>query len=173
MRGINTSKKSQMFRWRGVHEAHAAGAFFTRMEGKEHLAICPDCAVTESMEQIQLECEDGVHEIVWEIAKEIWEYAGERWPTLTYGLILRCGAAQSGASTEFRNWTEPPVPEAVIRGLVLDFRNKKRIEKEDDASYRPARQEVVSKCQRKIERAWRWLCNFFLPSSSQLRVILE
>ncbi|KAF8883059.1 hypothetical protein CPB85DRAFT_1233411, partial [Mucidula mucida] len=94
MRGINTSKKSQMFRWRGVHEAHAAGAFFTRMEGKEHLAICPDCAVTESMEQIQLECEDGVHEIVWEIAKEIWEYAGERWPTLTYGLILRCGEAQ-------------------------------------------------------------------------------
>ncbi|KAF9008610.1 hypothetical protein BDZ89DRAFT_884351, partial [Hymenopellis radicata] len=72
-RGWNTSKKSQTFRWKAIHEAHATGDFFTRMESLSHLAVCPECGVTESMEHVLLECTVGTHEVVWAKARELWE----------------------------------------------------------------------------------------------------
>ncbi|KAF9017472.1 hypothetical protein BDZ89DRAFT_915629, partial [Hymenopellis radicata] len=87
-RGSNTSKKTQTFRWRAIHEAHATGEFFTRMESLGHLATCPECGELETLEHILLECEIGSHEVVWGTAKSLWEQTGEKWPELNYGMLL-------------------------------------------------------------------------------------
>ncbi len=94
VRGSNTSKKTQMFRWRAMHEAHATGEFFTRMESLGHLAMCPECGSLETLEHILLECEIGSHEVVWGTAKSLWEQTGEKWPKIEYGTLIGCGAAR-------------------------------------------------------------------------------
>ncbi|KAF9034965.1 hypothetical protein BDZ89DRAFT_1011709 [Hymenopellis radicata] len=101
-RGMNTSRKTQTFRWKNIHEAHATGEYFERMENMAHLAMCPRCEVTESMEHIQLDCQIEAAETVWEAAQKIWECTGERWPTMTYGLILGCGNGEASTVKEQR-----------------------------------------------------------------------
>ncbi|KAF8911724.1 hypothetical protein CPB85DRAFT_1511645 [Mucidula mucida] len=149
-RGKNTSKKSQMFRWRCIHEAHATGEFFMRMENMSHRAICEVCGAMESMEHILLECNAGTHEVVWDIAKELWEQAGEEWPELTYGLILGCGAAQPSSkdkSKAVRDGHNRLYQRLISEGsfLLWKLRNNRRIEHDGEEDYDRPRSEVKNK----------------------------
>ncbi|KAF9042856.1 hypothetical protein BDZ89DRAFT_1009204 [Hymenopellis radicata] len=148
-RGTNTSKKSQMFRWRCIHEAHATGEFFMRMENMSHRANCDVCGAMESMEHLLLECSAGTHEVVWEVAKKLWEQTGEDWPELTYGLILGCGAAQPSKdlSKTKRDGHNRLYQKLISEGsfLLWKLRNNRRIEHEGDEAYSRSRSEVENK----------------------------
>ncbi|KAF9025573.1 hypothetical protein BDZ89DRAFT_1092598 [Hymenopellis radicata] len=131
LRGTNTSKKSQMFRWRGIHEAHATGNFFARMENLGHLAICPKCGETESMEHILLECEAGAHETIWSIARELWESTGETWPALSFGLLMGNRLFQK----------------LISEGsfLIWKLRNERRLEHEEEVDFEQSTREIKNR----------------------------
>ncbi|KAF9022107.1 hypothetical protein BDZ89DRAFT_1197489 [Hymenopellis radicata] len=149
VRGSNTSKKSQMFRWRGIHEAHATGNFFARMENLGHLAMCPKCGETESLEHVLLECEAGAHETVWSIARKLWESAGETWPVLSFGLLIGCGAAQPSKekTKASRDGQNRLFQKLVSEGsfLIWKLRNERRIEHEEDTNFEQSGREIKNR----------------------------
>ncbi|KAF9027908.1 hypothetical protein BDZ89DRAFT_1015345 [Hymenopellis radicata] len=149
-RGSNTSKKTQTFRWRAIHEAHATGDFFARMENLGHLAMCPECGSLESLEHILLECEIGSHEVVWGTARSLWEQAGETWPEIEYGTLLGCGAARpikKRESAEEKDGLNRLFQKLLSEGafLLWKLRNKRRIENEDDEDLHQSQNEVRNK----------------------------
>lgn len=145
----DTSKKSQTFRWRGIHEAHATGAFFERMENLAQVATCPQCGVLESLEHILLECNIGSHEIVWSEIRRIWETTGEEWPELTYGTILGCGGGKpvSKGGRETRDGLNRLWRKLISEGarLIWTLRNKRRIEFEDDPTKHQTEPEILNR----------------------------
>ncbi|KAF9018853.1 hypothetical protein BDZ89DRAFT_891217, partial [Hymenopellis radicata] len=150
VRGTNTSKKTQIFRWRAIHEAHATGDFFTRMENLGHLAMCPECGSLETLEHILLECEIGSHEVVWSTAKSLWERTGEKWPKIEYGTLLGCGAARpvkGKGTSEEKDGLNRLFQKLLSEGafLLWKLRNKRRIENEDDEDLHQGQREVRNK----------------------------
>jgi hypothetical protein len=65
--------------------------------------------VEESMEHILLQCTIPGQQVVWNLAKQLWELKKKNWPNIPYGTILGCSLAKmvdnankSGDSRLFR-----------------------------------------------------------------------
>ena len=119
-----------------MHEAHATGEFFLKMENLDHHAICPECGVVESIEHIMLECQIPAAEEVWRTAKRVWEEAGEEWPSVNYDIILGCGLTRPAKKTKMTSGRNRLFSKLISEGslLIWKLRNERRLQKADDES---------------------------------------
>ncbi len=97
---------------------------------------CPQCKVTESMEHILVECSIEGQATLWNLARELWEKAGHKWITPTYGVALGAtlvqiktaeGKVDSAATRLYRIMMTEMVH------LIWKVRCQRRIQRGDDA----------------------------------------
>ncbi|KAJ6628183.1 hypothetical protein B0H10DRAFT_1940730 [Mycena sp. CBHHK59/15] len=70
------------FLWKGIHNAHRVGKYWTHIPECEDRAMCKDCEVIPGQE------------IVWRAAETLWLKKEAVWPAVTLGTILGCGLAE-------------------------------------------------------------------------------
>ena len=106
------------------------------MENLEHHAVCPECGVVESVEHIMLECQIPAADEVWRAARQIWEGAGETWPSMSFGIVLGCGLTRLTKKTALAKGRNRLFSKLISEGalLIWKLRNERRIQKEDDES---------------------------------------
>jgi hypothetical protein len=78
------------FFWKCFHNTFWIGDFWSKCENKEIRGECPICKVPETLEHIMLVCGAPERQIIWNLAKQLWESKYPSWPTLTYGTVLGC-----------------------------------------------------------------------------------
>ncbi|KAJ7063831.1 hypothetical protein C8F01DRAFT_984090 [Mycena amicta] len=91
------SKKQQAFLWTVTHDAYAVGSHWLResySDEQRARAECKHCGETESMQHIFTRCESPGREIVWGLAKKLWQGKGLEWPWPGLGMILGSGSAR-------------------------------------------------------------------------------
>jgi hypothetical protein len=54
------------------------------------------------MEHILLQCTIPGQQVVWNLAKQLWELKKKNWPSIHYGTILGCGLAKITADANKR-----------------------------------------------------------------------
>ncbi|KAJ7193978.1 hypothetical protein GGX14DRAFT_378382 [Mycena pura] len=89
--------KPAQFLWRGVHNAHKIGSYWTHIPECEDRAVCRDCGELEDLNHILVQCKSPERELIWAAASTLWRERGGAWPEVSLGTILGCGLA------EFRN----------------------------------------------------------------------
>ncbi|KAN0128799.1 hypothetical protein V8E53_013386 [Lactarius tabidus] len=52
---------------------------------------CLPCETTENMEHILTTCRAGHAMTVWALAKKLWPYKANLWPTINLGTNMGCG----------------------------------------------------------------------------------
>jgi ribonuclease HI len=82
------------FLWKGLHNAHRIGKYWTYIPECEDRAICQECGVLEDLDHILVECASPGREIIWKAAEALWREREEEWPELSLGTILGCGLAE-------------------------------------------------------------------------------
>ncbi|KAF6747264.1 hypothetical protein DFP72DRAFT_992593 [Ephemerocybe angulata] len=88
-RGHTLSKKSRVFLWKAMHNAHKVGCFWEHTKLALTRAPCRYCDVPrESLEHILFECKASGQEYVWDVAKEYWANTGHPWPELSFTTLL-------------------------------------------------------------------------------------
>ncbi|KIY73377.1 hypothetical protein CYLTODRAFT_342328 [Cylindrobasidium torrendii FP15055 ss-10] len=90
-RDRDTSKRTQQFRWRTIHNAHACGPFFARMSSNMARGDCVLCGKIETIDHVLFECVAPEREALWEAAERLWSITGDRWPNMNLGLVMGCG----------------------------------------------------------------------------------
>ncbi|KAJ6613690.1 hypothetical protein B0H10DRAFT_1805045 [Mycena sp. CBHHK59/15] len=86
--------RSAQFLWKGLHDAHRIGKYWTHIPECGERATCSGCGdVTEDLEHILLKCTSPGQEIVWRAAESLWREKEGDWPTMSLGVILGCGLA--------------------------------------------------------------------------------
>ncbi|KAJ7139273.1 hypothetical protein C8R44DRAFT_727369 [Mycena epipterygia] len=87
--------RTAQFLWKGMHNAHRIGKYWTFIPECEERAVCNECDdAIEDLEHILLKCTCPGREIVWEAAETLWREKEEDWPTVSLGTILGCGLAE-------------------------------------------------------------------------------
>jgi hypothetical protein len=78
------------FLWKCTHNAYKIGNFWDKIPEHEHYSLCPVCKVEESMEHILLQCTIPGQQVIWNLARQLWDLKKKRWPRISYGTILGC-----------------------------------------------------------------------------------
>ncbi|KAJ7203487.1 ribonuclease H-like protein [Mycena haematopus] len=86
--------KVAQFLWKGLHNAHRIGKFWTHIPECGDRAICQECGVIEDMEHILVKCTSPGQETVWRAAEKLWHEKETHWPTVSLGTVLGCGLAE-------------------------------------------------------------------------------
>ncbi|KAJ7817714.1 hypothetical protein B0H14DRAFT_3089657 [Mycena olivaceomarginata] len=86
--------RTAQFLWRGIHNAHRIGKYWTHIPECEDCAKCKDCDVTEDLDHILTGCKSPGQEIIWGTAKSLWLEKEAVWPAVSLGTILGCGLAE-------------------------------------------------------------------------------
>ncbi|KAJ7136376.1 ribonuclease H-like protein [Mycena crocata] len=111
IRNQDITRTTREFMWKCLHQAYKIGTYWRNIPTYEHWAVCRHCDVDETMEHILLECNAPGRELLWSLAKKLWELKGYQWPEMSYGTIFACGLADvrdsrgkrdSGANRLFR-----------------------------------------------------------------------
>ncbi|KAJ7127522.1 ribonuclease H-like protein [Mycena crocata] len=82
------------FLWRGLHQSYKCGTYWHNIPGYEHWGICHTCQVDETLEHILLECSAPGQDLIWKLARELWEKKHRKLPTISLGMIFGCGLAE-------------------------------------------------------------------------------
>ncbi|KAJ7192375.1 hypothetical protein GGX14DRAFT_537760 [Mycena pura] len=82
------------FLWKGVHNAHKIGSFWTHIPECEDRAVCTDCGDLEDLNHILVRCECPGRALVWKAAQALWLERATEWPEVSLGTILGCGLAE-------------------------------------------------------------------------------
>ncbi|KAJ7691828.1 hypothetical protein B0H17DRAFT_1159747 [Mycena rosella] len=86
--------RTAQFLWKGIHNVHWIGRYWTHIPECEERATCKDCDVVEDLEHILLKCESPGRATIWRAAKALWRGKEGEWPELTLGTVLGCGLAE-------------------------------------------------------------------------------
>ncbi|KAJ7919404.1 hypothetical protein B0H13DRAFT_1868495 [Mycena leptocephala] len=97
-RGKDILPRTAQFLWKGLHNAHKVGQYWSHIPECEERAFCQDCRTDEDLEHILTKCGSPGQEIIWREVKAIWTKKNNEWPTPTLGLILGCGLAEFRAT---------------------------------------------------------------------------
>jgi ribonuclease HI len=108
--------KHRQFMWKTLHDAFKVGKWWSHVPNKEDKAecYCETWSQEESMEHILTRCTHPGRREIWELARQLWEKKGGRWPHVSLGMIL--GAGQVRFESE-RTEEDGPRPEAGIQRL--------------------------------------------------------
>ncbi|KAK6996347.1 hypothetical protein R3P38DRAFT_3329613 [Favolaschia claudopus] len=90
IRSTNIRRPARNFIWKAMHEAFHVGLFWDHVQHLEHLGLCSECRLPETMEHILLECAFPGQQIIWTLTKRLWNMRWSEWPKLTLGLLLGC-----------------------------------------------------------------------------------
>ncbi|KAJ6621976.1 hypothetical protein B0H10DRAFT_1788983 [Mycena sp. CBHHK59/15] len=83
------------FLWKGLHNAHWIGKYWTHIPECEEHATCSGCGdFIEDLEHILLDCTSPGQEIVWRAAESLWREKEGDWPAMSLGVLLGCGLAE-------------------------------------------------------------------------------
>jgi ribonuclease HI len=82
------------FLWKGLHNAHRIGKYWTHIPECEDRAVCKDCNEIEDLKHILVECRSPGCETVWKAAESLWLEKEAKWPAISLGTILGCGLAE-------------------------------------------------------------------------------
>ncbi|KAJ6469898.1 hypothetical protein C8R45DRAFT_837114 [Mycena sanguinolenta] len=93
IRHPDITRMTRDFLWRCMHQAYKVGEHWRNIPTFEHFATCRHCDVDDSLEHILTVCEAPGQEILWNLAKELWETKGYAWPEISLGGIMACGFA--------------------------------------------------------------------------------
>ncbi|KAL1678588.1 hypothetical protein EV122DRAFT_177620, partial [Schizophyllum commune] len=93
MRNKAISREVSQFLFKACHGAYKIGDYWEKIPNFEQRGTCPVCQTTESMEHILFGCDAKGQEVVWRLAKELWDRKHPDWPTLNLGTVLSCGIA--------------------------------------------------------------------------------
>ncbi|KAJ7115678.1 hypothetical protein C8R44DRAFT_585141, partial [Mycena epipterygia] len=80
--------------WKGIHNAHRVGKYWSHIPECEDRAMCKDCGAVEDLDHILTGCSSPGQEIVWGAAKSLWLEREADWPVVSLGTILGCGLAK-------------------------------------------------------------------------------
>ncbi|KAJ7780648.1 hypothetical protein DFH07DRAFT_765167 [Mycena maculata] len=86
--------RTAQFLWKGLHNAHRIGIYWTHILECEDRAICQECGVLEDLNHILLGCKSPGQEIIWQAAESLWRGKEDKWPAVSFGTILGCGLAE-------------------------------------------------------------------------------
>jgi ribonuclease HI len=86
--------RTAQFLWKGLHNAHRIGNYWTHIPECEERALCKECETMEDLEHILTGCRSPRQEIVWRAAEALWLEKESAWPTVSLGTILGCGLAE-------------------------------------------------------------------------------
>ncbi|KAJ7144044.1 hypothetical protein C8R44DRAFT_531758, partial [Mycena epipterygia] len=86
--------RTAQFIWKGIHNAHRIGKYWTHIPECEDRAVCSDCEVLEDLEHILVKCKCPGPGIIWQAAKSLWLEKESHWPEVSLGSILGCGLAE-------------------------------------------------------------------------------
>jgi ribonuclease HI len=86
--------RTSQFLWKGLHNAHRIGNYWTNIPECEDRAVCKDCDEIEDLEHILIGCQSPGREIIWKAAETLWLERESDWPTVSLGTILGCGLAE-------------------------------------------------------------------------------
>ncbi|KAJ7211996.1 hypothetical protein GGX14DRAFT_621228, partial [Mycena pura] len=86
--------KPAQFLWRGVHNAHKVGSYWTHIPECEDRAVCRECGELEDLDHILVQCKSPGREMVWTAASTLWRKRGAAWPEVSLGAVLGCGLAE-------------------------------------------------------------------------------
>jgi ribonuclease HI len=82
------------FLWRGIHNSHRVGKYWTHIPECDDRAICKDCGELEDLDHILTRCTSPGQELVWRAAETLWRERETEWPSVSLGTILGCGLAE-------------------------------------------------------------------------------
>ncbi|KAJ7853205.1 hypothetical protein B0H13DRAFT_1643113, partial [Mycena leptocephala] len=86
--------RTTRFLWKGLHDAHRIGTYWTHIPECEDRAICKDCDILEDLEHILVHCGYPGQEIIWQAAETLLLEKESGWPPVLLGSILGCGLAE-------------------------------------------------------------------------------
>jgi ribonuclease HI len=86
--------RTSQFIWKGLHNAHRIGTYWTHIPECEDRGICKDCNTLEDLEHILVKCQCAVRETIWRAAEKLWLEKESDWPEVSLGTILGCGLAE-------------------------------------------------------------------------------
>lgn len=88
-RKATTTQKFAAFAWKSLHDGHKIGKFFVGMDVEQERAPCHKCDIeTETLDHILNHCRTSGQEVIWNLAKKLWEATGLEWFYPSTGLIL-------------------------------------------------------------------------------------
>ncbi|KAH8074950.1 hypothetical protein BXZ70DRAFT_902758 [Cristinia sonorae] len=90
------SREARYFLWMTTHDAYMVGSKWLRENFSDDLrerSKCKYCDREDSMEYILTECNAPGQQIVWNMARDLWEHKNPEWPSPSLGVILACGTA--------------------------------------------------------------------------------
>jgi ribonuclease HI len=85
--------RTAQFLWKGLHNAHRIGKYWTHIPECADRATCKTCDETEDLEHILVGCQSPERRIIWEAAESLWLKKETNWPAVSLGTILGCGLA--------------------------------------------------------------------------------
>jgi ribonuclease HI len=85
--------RTAQFLWKGIHNAHRVGKYWTHIPECEDRAMCKDCEVMEDLDHILTKCRSPGQEVIWRAAETLWLRKEDIWPAVILGTILGCGLA--------------------------------------------------------------------------------
>ncbi|KAH9938235.1 uncharacterized protein B0H18DRAFT_1080996 [Fomitopsis serialis] len=74
-----------------MHQAFKIGSFWSKIPGYEARGSCPVCGEVESISHILLTCQAIGRELVWSLARSLWERKGLPWSVPSLADILGIG----------------------------------------------------------------------------------
>ncbi|KAJ7098413.1 hypothetical protein C8R44DRAFT_642913, partial [Mycena epipterygia] len=86
--------RTAQFLWKGLHNAHRIGKYWTHIPECEDRAVCQCCSMTEDLEHVLVKCDSPRQKIIWDAAKTLWLEKETQWLEVTLGSILGCGLAE-------------------------------------------------------------------------------
>jgi ribonuclease HI len=86
--------RNAQFLWKGLHNAHRIGHYWTHIPECEDRALCRECETMEDLEHILTGCTSPGQEIIWKAAETLWLERESTWPAVSLGTILGCGLAE-------------------------------------------------------------------------------
>jgi exonuclease III len=87
-------RPERTFLFMNMHSAYKIGDYWTRIPDYERRGVCPVCEEVESMEHILTQCEAPGRQLVWSLARKLFEMKTTRkWPGTGYGILMgNCAA---------------------------------------------------------------------------------
>ncbi|KAJ7191482.1 hypothetical protein GGX14DRAFT_381120 [Mycena pura] len=90
IRAATVQRLTRNFFWKCIHNTFRIGDYWTNINTMEVRALCPVCAVADSMEHIAQDCYAPGQKQIWSLARQLWEKKYKDWPRLNWGLVLGC-----------------------------------------------------------------------------------
>ena len=97
-------KPFKVFLWKIWHNMHRVGNYWENIPDWEHWSISKSCGLgaTDDLEHIMLECKTTGQDLIWRLARELWELRNLNTAMKNIGSITRC------TFTNFKTWREKP-----------------------------------------------------------------